>query len=817
MRDQAEHSDDDRADRADRAGRADRLGSARDRRTADTPADAAVRAVAARAAGAGSTLSPAMALALQRTIGNAAVARLLEQQRHHHQHDESCGDQAPASVSAPPTVQRSTVSDVLRSPGRALAGPVRTEMEARLGADFGSVRLHDDPAAARSATEIGARAYTSGNHVVIGAGGADKHTLAHELTHVIQQRRGPVAGTDSGGGLRLSDPSDAFERAAEANASRVMSRAAPASTPAAPAVDPAPEVGTAPAVQRTLIVANRDYSDEYATATAGLSDDEKRGTVDLMVGELWEQMILDADLTPDEWKDYSSQGSRIAHQLRRAIVSPVGFSGHHPVLNEDVGTTSAFGAKNHDIRVNDVTELARGLMGWVYAKQRRKAEKDIAREIQDGSKIEYFLNSLLMRICAKTEGLRSKFTARQFEVLKEELSTGISHLESQPVIRAKSGIPVFDPVTKKLVHDPAKAGKQVGTYLGHFKPSNPKFAPDAPLAALATTVPANGGMLAVLKNPENFGFRDKMMVLHDLMEYFGRIYYSPPTMGTGQTPELVAEDTVSTAEVDNKGLRRLGVEDRGQNPVLKPDGSVKVHPSTRNENSATTILAREHSIPVWAGQSYTAARMFKLAQSSNATKQEIAAVAWGIFSFWRLHYDHTTEFAYHTLHEVMDIAQNFGVDYSLNSPYAGREIFEPGGILYEVKKLQAQAVALSDGLLALDSLASARQGMPAGFGEAVAQIRSPLKKLHIELGALLEDDRCRMDEWAADDKRRNSEFLSVVLDALRRVSGELSGLDTKWQDLKKMVPAEMAESAAAARPVAASAQSAARSAKAAKP
>jgi ABC-type oligopeptide transport system ATPase subunit len=72
----------------------------------------------------------------------------------------------------------------------------------------------------------GTSAYTSGSHVVIGEGGGGKHTLAHELTHVIQQRQGHVAGTDNGAGLRVSDPSDRFEREAEANARAVMSRPA---------------------------------------------------------------------------------------------------------------------------------------------------------------------------------------------------------------------------------------------------------------------------------------------------------------------------------------------------------------------------------------------------------------------------------------------------------------------------------------------------------------------------------------------------------------------------------------------------------------
>ena len=30
--------------------------------------------------------------------------------------------------------------------------------------------------------------------------------LAHELTHVVQQRSGPVDGTSTGGGIKVSDP-----------------------------------------------------------------------------------------------------------------------------------------------------------------------------------------------------------------------------------------------------------------------------------------------------------------------------------------------------------------------------------------------------------------------------------------------------------------------------------------------------------------------------------------------------------------------------------------------------------------------------------
>ncbi|MFD3663126.1 DUF4157 domain-containing protein [Streptomyces sp. NPDC058659] len=168
---------------------------------------------------------------IQRTAGNSALVQLLHQAGHpwaqeQHQHTAGCGHQQNTRAEQP-AVQRSAVHDVLRSSGRPLDDATRTDMEARLGADFSDVRVHDDSAARASASEVGARAYTSGNHVVIGDGGGDGHTLAHELTHVIQQRQGPVAGTDNGDGLKVSDPSDRFEREAEANATRVMSGPAP--------------------------------------------------------------------------------------------------------------------------------------------------------------------------------------------------------------------------------------------------------------------------------------------------------------------------------------------------------------------------------------------------------------------------------------------------------------------------------------------------------------------------------------------------------------------------------------------------------------
>ena len=103
--------------------------------------------------------------------------------------------------------------------------------------DFGDVRVHSDGAAHDSAKSVNAQAYTVGSNIVFQrdkydpASDAGKHMIAHELTHVVQQRNGPVDGTDAGGGVKISDPSDRFEREAVANADRLMSTPAAAPAP----------------------------------------------------------------------------------------------------------------------------------------------------------------------------------------------------------------------------------------------------------------------------------------------------------------------------------------------------------------------------------------------------------------------------------------------------------------------------------------------------------------------------------------------------------------------------------------------------------
>ena len=192
-------------------------------------------------------------LALQRTAGNTAVAQLVSDER---QSEDG----------------RSPVLDVVgKGGGQALPADVRTDMEGRLGADFSSVRVHTDGRAAASAAAVQARAYTVGEEVVFGSGGLDassadgRRTLAHELTHVVQQRSGPVDGTPTGDGISVSDPSDRYERQAEQVATNAMQAS---STPAPPASSAPTGVQREELVLQAEGMGDEEHADEEDLDTA---------------------------------------------------------------------------------------------------------------------------------------------------------------------------------------------------------------------------------------------------------------------------------------------------------------------------------------------------------------------------------------------------------------------------------------------------------------------------------------------------------------------------------------------------------------------
>jgi hypothetical protein len=178
-----------------------------------------------QARGPANVQTPASLMHLQRTVGNAGVAQLM-----------GADD------------DRQAIDNATRSGGSPLDSASRVQMESSFGTDFSSVRVHTGSDADASARKLGAHAYTVGEDVVFANGRFDpgspvgQRTLAHELTHVVQQRSGPVEGTDTGGGVKVSHPSDQYERAAESMADTVVAGRM--------AAEPAPAGVASPSVQR---------------------------------------------------------------------------------------------------------------------------------------------------------------------------------------------------------------------------------------------------------------------------------------------------------------------------------------------------------------------------------------------------------------------------------------------------------------------------------------------------------------------------------------------------------------------------------------
>lgn len=122
----------------------------------------------------------------------------------------------------------------LADDGQPLPDALRLSMQQRFGTDFSDVRMHDDALAHASARSHGAKAYTHGEHIVFSArrfapdSAAGLRLLAHELAHVVQQRRG--------GATPGAEPHSANERAADAAAQAATHGTGPVTVAGASAV-----------------------------------------------------------------------------------------------------------------------------------------------------------------------------------------------------------------------------------------------------------------------------------------------------------------------------------------------------------------------------------------------------------------------------------------------------------------------------------------------------------------------------------------------------------------------------------------------------
>jgi hypothetical protein len=110
----------------------------------------------------------------------------------------------------------------MRGSGSPLDRGTKERVGPALGDSFDDVRVHTDQSADALAKSVSARAFATGSDVFFAQGEYQPSTesgeslLAHELSHVAQQRGAPTSGP-----MVVSEPGDALEIEAEAAANEL--------------------------------------------------------------------------------------------------------------------------------------------------------------------------------------------------------------------------------------------------------------------------------------------------------------------------------------------------------------------------------------------------------------------------------------------------------------------------------------------------------------------------------------------------------------------------------------------------------------------
>lgn len=107
---------------------------------------------------------------------------------------------------APPPFQLKAGPD--HSGGSQMGGEVLQKMEGSFGTDFSGVKIHQNSGAA---TDVGAKAFTQGDNVHFAPGQynpgskSGQELIGHELSHVVQQRKGNIPMTKTAAGMPVND------------------------------------------------------------------------------------------------------------------------------------------------------------------------------------------------------------------------------------------------------------------------------------------------------------------------------------------------------------------------------------------------------------------------------------------------------------------------------------------------------------------------------------------------------------------------------------------------------------------------------------
>lgn len=380
-------------------------------------------------------------------------------------------------------------------------------------------------------------------------------------------------------------------------------------------------------VQRKLVVEGEDYTERYNEA------ENKQAVLE----EAESKLLAAVEGEPELSEAVKRNLPAIRNQLKKWIEDLPGFRGPEESTTEHSLPHRLYGRKEQDRAYPSWKELAQGLLGWGEAKPIRRSERELAEDVYASKPTEVLLDSLINKLYIKIMALTEQgVDPQQVADIHRELTTGISAIATEP------------------------RGGKIGHYREFYEELGARKGEQH-----RSGVPEN--RLEMMANPGGYTIKAKITLLHDLMEYFGKHQpWNPKVRGQGLMPPETPEQTRVTTQINEQGERTASVSaSLGTEVEKKKARGMGLTTSTRDETAESTMLARRLNLPVWAGQSTTTVRMLNLADWAGADVPEKTALVMNLFANWRLEYDHTSKYAYHTLHEVRDMAQNFGVLYKL--------------------------------------------------------------------------------------------------------------------------------------------------------
>ena len=535
----------------------------------------------------------------------------------------------------------------------SLTGDQQDKMENHFGADFSGVKMYEGD----QADSINAKAYTQGDEVHFARGEFQPHTsdgqelIAHELQHVEQQREGRVPTPQDG---NVINQSPALENEADEKASSLETSAPSIQAKSKPLASAA----GAP-IQRTVQI-HKDFkgladrgADLKKGGTKVETGDAETATVEIMkrmTKVLLEykrsnpSIYISAENLPSKaevkevvLKLITAPRKPVPKTMPPSVDTTIDKSKmvippkdtldemffHKPKVEskdvQDVHLYENLPTKTGGSYTNDYwMDFARRVIGDLMSKQNQQVENRLAGEVYKSGKIKRELAGALklIRTFIQSDGIKDTDRANLQAVLKNFV-TG-----------SKTGMDA----------------KSKGRYETNYYPW---------YAHLASG--KSGSIFGYLANPPMKNVDGNIAMLHDFADHLVAIAKGKVAADI-QTKEFLA------AMVDKNEKKTLGTGSDPDGDQIRL-GDYRVTNTSVIEFNEWIQTARAYQMPVLAGPSMTAARLFDAVERIGGTSAQKEAVAWAIFAFWNKAYYRATT-GVHTFHEVMDVAKNYGVTYS---------------------------------------------------------------------------------------------------------------------------------------------------------